>query len=357
MDNGVDIYRQLQQHLDKMPIGYPATQSGVELRLLKFLFTPEQARVALKLDYLFRTLKQIYEGVKNTGMTLAELEEKLEEMVDKGTIFFKKKDDLKFYANMPFVVGMMEFQHTRATPEFLRDTGEYFQEKMAGELLRLKLPQMRVVPVRKSIAAEHRVGTYDELRNLIENSEGRIRVGPCTCRVSMQKAGHPCKVTKRDETCMAFRESADVFERTGWGRAIDKEEALEIAARNEEDGLVLQPGNQQEAQFMCSCCGDCCAVMRLWKEMPRPAEFVASNYHAEGDPDLCTGCEACVDRCQMGALTIRDEVAAVNPDRCIGCGLCVPACASEAIHLVRREQAAMPPRSVQDLYEAIRARK
>jgi hypothetical protein len=33
-----DVYRQLQQHLDKMPIGYPSTKSGVEIRILKRLF-------------------------------------------------------------------------------------------------------------------------------------------------------------------------------------------------------------------------------------------------------------------------------------------------------------------------------
>jgi hypothetical protein len=45
------VYRKLQKHLDKMPVGYPATASGVELRLSKFLFTPKQARIALELDY------------------------------------------------------------------------------------------------------------------------------------------------------------------------------------------------------------------------------------------------------------------------------------------------------------------
>jgi hypothetical protein len=33
-------YRKLQEHLDKMPVGYPATKSGVEINLLKAIFTP-----------------------------------------------------------------------------------------------------------------------------------------------------------------------------------------------------------------------------------------------------------------------------------------------------------------------------
>ena len=42
-----DLYRALQQHLDKMPVPYPATASGVELRILKQLFPPEDARLTL----------------------------------------------------------------------------------------------------------------------------------------------------------------------------------------------------------------------------------------------------------------------------------------------------------------------
>ncbi len=32
-----NVYRRLQQHIDNMPVGYPATESGVELRLLQHL--------------------------------------------------------------------------------------------------------------------------------------------------------------------------------------------------------------------------------------------------------------------------------------------------------------------------------
>ena len=39
------IYRDLQRHLDSFPIGYPATQSGVEIRILKRLFTPRKPRL------------------------------------------------------------------------------------------------------------------------------------------------------------------------------------------------------------------------------------------------------------------------------------------------------------------------
>jgi electron transport complex protein RnfB len=352
--NGTDVYRELQKHLDKIPVGYPATATGVELRLLKFLFTPEQAQIALGLDYKFRTAEQIHEHVKHLGLSLLELQTKLEEMGDKGNTFIKKQEGKKVYANMPLFVGMGDLLQTRLTPELVNDINEYFQEGFAAELLRVKVPQTRVIPVGKSITVKHRIGTYEEMSGIIEKAQDRIRIGECICRKGQQISGHTCKVTTRQESCMAFGDIADLLGRTGWGRPIGKEEALQIAAKSEEDGLVLQANNQQEAWFVCSCCADCCGLLKLSKAMPRPAEFFASNYYAHWNSDLCQGCGTCVDRCQMDAVRLQDEIAEVNLDRCIGCGLCVSTCPSEAIHLVKKERELVPPKHMQAFYESLR---
>ena len=41
-----DLYLKLRKHLDDLPGGYPATETGVELRILKRMFTPEEAELA-----------------------------------------------------------------------------------------------------------------------------------------------------------------------------------------------------------------------------------------------------------------------------------------------------------------------
>jgi Pyruvate/2-oxoacid:ferredoxin oxidoreductase delta subunit len=79
---------------------------------------------------------------------------------------------------------------------------------------------------------------------------------------------------------------------------------------------------------------------------PNPAELVFSNYYAEIDADACVGCEACLDRCQMSALSMTDsEKSVVDLLRCIGCGLCVTSCPSDAIRLVLKpeENRRIPP--------------
>jgi electron transport complex protein RnfB len=353
MDKEADIYRELQKHLDSMPVGYPATSTGVELRLLKTLFTPEQARIALGLDYKFRSVEQIHKHLDASELSMEQLETGLEEMANKGTTFAKIENGAKVYANMPFVVGMLESQVHGLTLGLLKDVDEYFREKYASEYLGSKAPQMRVIPIQKSITAEHRIGTYEELRSLIENAGDRIRIGECMCRKSMQMAGRPCELTTRTETCMAFRDYADVLARTGWGRTITKEEAIEIAIQNEEDGLVLQPSNDQEGQFICSCCSDCCGILKMAKMAPKPAEVVASNYYAQVDAHVCTECGACIDRCPMNAIEMQDSSAKVNRDRCIGCGVCIPTCPIDAIHLEHKERVRVPPKDREALLETI----
>ena len=45
------IYQRLQQHLDRQPVGFPATWSRAEIRFLQRMFTPEEAELALRLSY------------------------------------------------------------------------------------------------------------------------------------------------------------------------------------------------------------------------------------------------------------------------------------------------------------------
>ena len=47
-----DLYERLAKHLDGLPAGFPRTESGVELRILRRVFTPEDAELALHLTLI-----------------------------------------------------------------------------------------------------------------------------------------------------------------------------------------------------------------------------------------------------------------------------------------------------------------
>ncbi len=110
MDTESQIYRDLQIHLDKLPIGFPPTESGVEIRILKHLFTPEEAKLAMQLSMIPETLESIYQRVKDSGISITELEQTLGRMMRKGAISASIKNGKGLYRIIPFVVGMYERQ-------------------------------------------------------------------------------------------------------------------------------------------------------------------------------------------------------------------------------------------------------
>ena len=54
-----DVYSKLARVLDELPNGFPATESGVEIKILKKIFTPEQAELYCDLTLKFETAEQI----------------------------------------------------------------------------------------------------------------------------------------------------------------------------------------------------------------------------------------------------------------------------------------------------------
>ncbi len=171
-----------------------------------------------------------------------------------------------------------------------------------------------------------------------------IVVTDCICRKQKGLIDQSCD--KPLETCFMFGAMAQYYLDNQMGRRIDINEAIQILSDAQAAGLVTQPATAQNPGGMCNCCGDCCGVLRALNQHPRPADLVFSNYVAMMDPELCVGCQTCIDRCQMNALVMNDQDRAdINPDRCIGCGLCVTTCPSGALSLKLKvgDQFRVPP--------------
>jgi ferredoxin len=138
--------------------------------------------------------------------------------------------------------------------------------------------------------------------------------------------------------CIGFDFYADYYVATGMGRWVTQEEALAKLDECEAAGLIPQFSNSENPEALCNCCAECCGALRLLKLTPTPGLLAATNHYAELNPDLCIACEDCVDRCQMDAITMGDEVAEINRDRCIGCGVCISTCPENAISLKEKPE-------------------
>ena len=134
----INLYRELRSHLDELPIGFPETKSGVELRILKHFFTPEEAKIALKLKFSFETIDQIFSRVQDLGISKENLEEMLDSMFKKGSIRLRKADGKKLYATDIYIVGMHEAKVNHLTKEYLADFNQYVDDMGGTELLHLE---------------------------------------------------------------------------------------------------------------------------------------------------------------------------------------------------------------------------
>jgi Na+-translocating ferredoxin:NAD+ oxidoreductase subunit B len=350
-----DVYRRLQQRLDELPVGFPATESGVELRILRRLFTPEEAEVALGLSALPEPAEKIAHRLP--GRTAEELEPMLDRMAEKGAIFGGRvmaRRGKKRYSRAPLVIGMYENQVDRLTKEMQQDFEQYCREGFASTMLAAKTKQMRTIPVNARFVPDRLVGRYDDARKLIEEGQGPWAARNCVCRQGHDLLGEPCRQTTSRRVCLMIGGAARASLTSGDGQALSREETIALLDQAERDGMVLQPSNAQDPVFICFCCGCCCGALRAAKQFPKPAEYLQSNYQAVVDAQLCSECGTCHARCPMEALHEGgDGATAVDLERCIGCGVCVPTCPTEAVKLRARAEETVPPRDIKALYGRI----
>jgi Pyruvate/2-oxoacid:ferredoxin oxidoreductase delta subunit len=345
------LYRQLQQHLDRMPVPFPATESGVEIRILRRLFTPEEAALTLQASVIPEPAATIHRRIK-PAMPLAEVAGQLEQLAAKGLILRIQAPGGPRYAKMMFAVGFYERQLKRLTPELERDCREYIQGAYGQALHNGKTPQLRTVPVNKTIAIERNVATYDDIRSHVQAHHGPFAAMDCICRHGKEVAGGKCLQTGIKGNCLTLGVAARAMVRSGLARDIAREEMLTLLDAADKEGLVLQPENTRNPLFVCCCCGCCCLVLTSAKLLPQPAEYFSSNFQAQVDAALCDACAVCQSRCQMDALVNDggDGKMRVDRERCIGCGLCVTTCPPGALKLVEKQQRKVPPDDTKALY-------
>jgi len=338
-----DDYKKLAVHLDNLPGGFPATDSGVEIRILKRLFSNEEARIACALTMLPEPSEAIAERL---GMEASALAPKLDKMSRKGLIFRITKTQ-PLYMAAQFVIGIWEYHVKDLDPGLIQDFNAYIPF-LTRRWVEQKTKQLRVIPVTKSLSPETKIMPYEAAEEIIR-SQSKIVLTPCICRKEHKMAGAGCDNPM--EVCLSFGSGAYYYEENGLGRNITQAEALEVLQQGIEAGLVLQPGNSQKVMNICMCCGCCCQVLKNLKALPQPAKAVNSNFYAAVDEDTCIGCGTCEERCHMDAISV-NETAHIDLDRCIGCGVCAPTCDVEAIRLLAKpsEDQWIPPVSVFDTY-------
>jgi Na+-translocating ferredoxin:NAD+ oxidoreductase subunit B len=339
-----DVYAKLARHLDRLPIPYPETESGIEREILARWFSPREAEIALAMTGLPEAVPAI---AARLGMEAEALAPVLEDMSKRGLIFRISKGEKRLYNLVPLAEGMWEFHIHQNSVEDVRALRAYFEAFMTKGWYGTRTSQHRIIPISQSVTPEMEVLPYEQAEAIIR-AQTKISVAQCICRKESRMLDEGCDHPL--ETCMAFGAGAFFYIENGLGRGVSNEEALEILRKAMDAGLVLQPGNGQKAWNLCMCCGCCCALLKVLKKMDKPAEVAHTNFRARVVPEDCTACGLCEDRCPMDAIRIGD-IAEVSRDRCIGCGVCVGVCPLEAIKLEHKNpgERYTPPRDVMEM--------
>ena len=254
---------------------------------------------------------------KKVGKTVEEIAPSLDRLVYYG--IFRRTFDEKLgedvYFMQIFAPGILEMmvnnqELMREHPEVGRAFEEYTRIRMQlmGPILPDGYGLMRVIPVESAIKDIPGVSDYERLSYYL-NKYDTFSVSPCSCRASRTSINDGCGHLA-DEMCVQMGKGAENYIRSGRARRITREEALEIVLRAEENGLMHDIPNIEEAgdsAAICNCCACACFGLRAGL-MFGARDAIRSNFVAEVDEAKCVACGQCVETCPGNALRLGQKL-------------------------------------------------
>ncbi len=331
-----DVYENLRAFLDRFPLGFPSTESGVEIRILRRLFSPEEAEAAVLLSPMPEGVEQI---AARAGCEPEELARKLEAMSRKGLVFRSRREGRTMYNAAPFMIGLYEYSVEEIDEELAALYKEYYETAYLDEMGASGVPGFRVFPIGESVEADITLYPFLDLVERVKEARV-ISVADCICRKEARLIGAGCDHPM--ETCLSFGVAAEYYIENGIGREISADEAIDILQEADRAGLVHAGVNTRHLSNICNCCPCCCASMKgITRRGMDKHLFMNALFEAVVDTGACSACGECVERCPVGAIDL-DDTAGVDRERCLGCGLCAGACPDDAITMILREDREEP---------------
>jgi electron transport complex protein RnfB len=336
-----ETFVKLREYINNNSFAFPGTSSGVELKILKQLFTPEDAEMILKLKPS-RERETADQIAKRTGLDRNIVEKELESLSKKGLIFRIRRAGVTIYNLAPFMIGLYEYSVNKVDEDLAHLYREYFDTKFIYELAKRNTPGFKVIPIEETIEPDTVLVPYQKLKESVKEARV-ISVAECICRKEGRLVRGGCDKDYPTENCLSFGAAAEYYIENGIGREITAEEAIKILDEADEAGLVHAGANKTHLSNICNCCPCCCGLMRGITQFGFDKhKFMNAIFESIIDKDLCIACNNCVERCPVGAISMEEDFAVVDRNKCLGCGLCHRTCPEEAITLQLREDRVEP---------------
>jgi len=183
-----DLYEKLGERLDTFSSGYPKTDSGIELRIIKKLFNYEEAILFLELYPMLETSEAAAKRLNRDPKATNEI---MEAMAKKGLLFRHENGGCTRYCAVPFVPGIYDFQLNAMDREFAKHIKDYTEEGLGCTIQGYQLPIMRTIPVNRNLVAEWPIAPYEDAIEIIDG-QNTIAVAPCICRTKSGLLDESC---------------------------------------------------------------------------------------------------------------------------------------------------------------------
>ena len=346
-DKQIDIYERLANAQEALPHGFPRTPSGVEIKLIKMAFTPEEVSLAGQLTRFPETAAEIANRV---GLAEAYVTVLLEGLIPRRLVRLDSPgmaapglappvEGVKRYRLGPFLVGWYEANMRLLDKEFAELFEQYVIEGGGERILAPRPGVLGVVTVRGSLKPELMAVMEPHLDiDAHFKRHERFLVIPCVCKREQElQHGHSCGLPMKRCGFVGLPPQTPLGE-----NVVGREEASKLLGELEQMGHVHLAFygftmGAETPQFVgtCNCCACCCGVIHGQKISGVPEGAQRSNYRAVIDPEECISCGVCQERCPVDAIA-DDENGKSKVERanCIGCGVCVIGCVSDAIEMM-----------------------
>jgi len=237
-----------------------------------------------------------------------------------GAAFINNVDGVDMYWVDIWVPGHMEMVvNNKELIKKYPELGAAFDAfgKKKGPLAAGNIPvgsgPMRVIPIETSIDGETRNASYEEVSKYLNNNDV-FSLSDCACRTSREAMNEGCGHLKED-ICIQMGHAAEYYIRTGRGREISRDDAIEVIKKAEDNGLMHSIPNLDgsgKTHAICNCCGCGCFAMRLAEQWQNP-DMVRSNYTVKIDKEKCVACGECVEVCPTNAVKLGQKLCSLNP--------------------------------------------
>ena len=367
---GTDPYRILAERFLRTTTFPEVVIPDSMIRLLKYMYTEEEIGIVSKMGWGMKSAKAI---AKMANRPVEEVRPILDSLGRRILIIGATGKRMSLYGLMPFYPGIYEAQMILAEKkmreegddgswwrEFVRLFEEFWEEyygwlrsqpDFAGKYGVLGVPYGRVITIEQAIDASPGLGVIavptDKYSEIVERAKKSLALlDVCTCREETALVDKACSHVDSPTavTCSLMGLAAEGAIRAGVARRVSKEEFLEARMRATQAGLISMVDNMKDPILVCSCCGDCCSILRVLNRFNHPNALTRSRFEAVVDPEKCNGCGICAKVCPLNAITIgEDKKASIDLMRCIGCGVCVVKCGKQNAVVLRERESYQPP--------------